>query len=204
MRLGPGHTHILLSQQEAANIHKAEARGKGGRSKAESSLERTDGQTDSSGAAEGRREEARTYAAGLRTHRSLTPPAGLRSPSGGGETPLPACPAPPALGVAAAETATPRGAARARHGRPSKPPSSLPQPSEEPLLPPAQTQTWPLPEILSPGTPGSDCGNRPAGQAHPPPQPLQCRGRCAARRLIKALPPATRVPLAAAEGKEVT
>lgn len=47
MRLGPGHTHILLSQQEAANIHKAEARGTGRRSKAESSLERTNGRTDS-------------------------------------------------------------------------------------------------------------------------------------------------------------
>ncbi|XP_037982855.1 translation initiation factor IF-2-like [Motacilla alba alba] len=150
IRLGPGHTHILLSQHEAANIHKAEARGAGEKQGRE--FVREDVELRHGGGTADRRRQAHT--ALLRAHSAAAaarpamgpsqlrrdrpnPPAARpgtelrwpRSPfrQGGRQGPL-------SLRAAAADAAARSGAARPRHGRPS--PAARPPPARPPPPPP--------------------------------------------------------------------
>lgn len=143
MRLGPGHTHILLSQQEAANIHKAEARGRGGRSKAESSLERTDGQTAPALRRGAERRHAHTQPDCGHTEPSPRPPGPPLSFRRGRD----AAPGPPRPASAGRRRGGDRYPLRRRAGAtwpPLRPPSSQPQPPRSPSFLPRRHRPGPF------------------------------------------------------------
>lgn len=121
------------------------------------------------------------------------PRAGRALPSGGGQAPLP-LPAgrarPPALGVTAAETATPSGDARPRHGRPSPalfpPPRPLPPSSLGTDLAPSQT--------AQPGPPGGT-GKRLEGPSGPRCPHTRCQPQDCCRNHLPPAAAALRVAL---------